>query len=216
MRKTVVRAALAALALVATAQAAEAQIRFPKTQLIVGVGRTTEMDFGELVVGEGSSYSYHHPTTVVDVGLQTASPLKGVDLRATFQYARPRLDIVGGEGVDNSYRSSVKTLTLDAVVRGPRILDARLYALGGVGVRHFDFKQSYLNDSRELVGDDELMPVLHLGAGINWNVGRYDLFVEAADYIGRYPAERVLPVGVEGKGVAHQPAFTAGFRIPLN
>ncbi len=218
MRRIVVRTTAAAFALLASATAAEAQ-SFPKFSLLAGTGWLGESRLGN-VPNElgGVSEARHHTTGNYVLGLETASPLKGVDLRLSFEYARPKLQLMRPpEMPDQIYRTSVKTLTLDAVVRGPRVLDAQLYGIVGAGVRHFDFKEVYFHDSNfPAYEKDQLVPVAHLGAGVRWNVGRYDLFVEAGGHLGRFEEDPGVPAGMRGEVDRGTLGVTVGFRVPLN
>lgn len=214
MRKTVVWTALATLALAAAAAPAAAQEMAPppKVRLIVGVG-----ELGMRILDRGYngelSEARHGATTEYTLGAQVATPLRGVDLRATFSYARPGLFQVE-EGNGSQYRTSVKSLNLDAIVQGPRVLDLRPYLVAGVGVEHFDFKQSYLSEGgEEVVPGDKLFANARLGAGVAWDVGAYDLYVEGVATRG--PRVSAFRERGDSRGDDMGGSLTVGIRIPL-
>ena len=213
MRKTVVGTALATLALAAAAAPAAAQeMAPPKVQLIFGVG-----ELGMRVLDRGyngeTSLARHGATTELTLGAQVATPLRGVGLRTTFSYARPGL-FQDEEGNGSQYRTSVKSLNLDAIVQGPRVLDLRPYLVAGVGVEHFDFKQSYLSEGGEaVVPGDKLFANARLGAGVAWDVGAYDLYIEGVATRG--PRVSSFRERGESRGDDVGGSFTVGVRIPF-
>lgn len=214
--KTRIVLAAAVLAL-GTAAPAAAQIRIPPVRLIGGIGVVDGSPvFLASVPSGGQVIARHHPATALQLGLETTSPVRGVDLRLNLQHSNPQLRLSGGGDtpaqVDHDvYRTGVNTLTLDAAIHLPRILDSRPCVLVGAGVTRFDYKQGYYQRSNQpVVPDDRTTPTLHLGVGTAWNVGRYDLFVEASAL--KYPHDAGL-TGLYKQGGA---SFTAGFRIPLH
>ncbi|HEX2203036.1 MAG TPA: hypothetical protein VHG91_07050 [Longimicrobium sp.] len=213
MRKTVVGTALATLALAAAAPAAAQEVAPPpKVQLIVGMGELSARILDRGYNGELSE-ARHGATTGLTVGAQVATPLRGVGLRTTFGYARPGLFQIE-EGYGSQYRTSVKSLNLDAIIQGPRVLDLRPYLVAGVGMEHFDFKQSHLSEGgEEVVPGDKLFANARLGAGVAWDVGRYDLYVEGVGTRGPRVSSFRERGGSQGDDWGG--SFTVGVRIPI-
>jgi len=220
MKRTFV---LAAAVAVAAAHPAAAQIRIPPVRLIAGVGQVDggPVDLYHTPTGP-RYYTLHHPATALQLGLETSSPIRGVDLRLNLQHSNPQLGL-GQIGTMEQpaadpadvYRTGVNTLTLDAAIHLPRVLDSSPYLLAGAGIKHFDFKQSYFRDSNQpFVPEDRSQAVAHLGLGTAWNVGRYDLFVEGSALLTRFrdPSSGNFDP-IPGR---REWSFTAGLKIPLH
>jgi len=58
---------------------------------------------------------------------------------------------------------------------------------------------------------DEIDPMLHAGAGVAWNVGRVDLFMEASASSNAFRNNPGSPFGSSVRNYS----YTAGVRIPL-
>jgi opacity protein-like surface antigen len=215
-RHLVLTAAALTLAAAAPSPAA-AQIRIPPVRLIAGIGVVDGSPvFLASVPAGGQVIAWHHPATALQLGLETTSPVRGVDLRLSLEHSNPQLRLSGvGDNParigHDVYRTGVNTLTLDAAIHLPRVLDSQPYVLIGAGATHFDYKQGYYRDSNQpVVPGDRTTPALHLGLGTAWSVGRYDLFVEGSSL--NYPRDAGLTSPNRKGGVG----FTAGFRIPLH
>ncbi len=219
MKRNLVLAAALALA---AAHPVAAQIRIPPVQLIAGMGRVGGSHYGTYGSPEGAQYLTHQGATSVQLGLQTASPVRGVDLRLNLQRWSPRMNISGPFDADGGatpnevlHRTQLTSLTLDAIVRLPRVLESRPYVVAGAGITRFDFNQGYyLETGQPVVPADATRPTVHLGLGTAWNVGRYDLFVEGSVHaVSLRDAAMNQPLRVnEG----HNPTLTLGVKIPLN
>lgn len=212
----------AALAL-AAAHPAAAQIRIPPVRLIAGIGQVDGTTAGIFTTPTGQRYyTRHHPATALQLGLETTSPVRGVDLRLNLQHSNPQLTLgqigtMEQPAADpvNVYRTGVNTLTLDAAIHLPRVLDSSPYLLVGGGIRRFDYKQNYFQASNQpVVPDDRSQAVGHLGLGTAWNVGRYDLFVEGSALLTRF--RDPYSGNFDPVPARREWSFTAGFRIPLH
>ncbi|HET7230312.1 MAG TPA: hypothetical protein VFJ16_09935 [Longimicrobium sp.] len=214
MKRNLVLATL--LALAATAAPAAAQIRIPPVTLIAGVGKAAEANYAAYLNESGMYQLEHGSSPVVQLGLETPSGIRGVDVRLGVTSWKPMARLEegstsgGGQGIS---RTRMKTLTLDANVHLPRVLDAHPYLLAGGALVRSDFNETYYHDSNQpFTPSDHTTPALHLGGGIAWNVGRYDLFVEGSTYISAHHQYAVEGYKLKAGGNA---SLTAGFRIPL-
>lgn len=217
MKRTLAVAAALALA---GALPAAAQIDIPPVRLIAGVGKVAGSPYATRGSQDGTYWLTHDAATSVQLGLETASPVRGVDLRLNLQYWKPQMNVsrfIGPgspEARDDVYRTSVKSLTLDAVIHLPRVLESRPYMLAGAGLTHFDFRQTYYRASNQpVVPTDRTQPTLHLGLGTAWDVGRYDLFIEGSSF-----STRLRDYEIDGVKLSADRNYTltAGVRIPLN
>ena len=68
--------------------------------------------------------------TTLGLAVEATTPIRWLDVRLGASYTKPQATL--GQGT--VYRTSVQSLTLDAVVRGPKVLEARPYALVGAGL----------------------------------------------------------------------------------
>lgn len=215
---------LAAAVAVAAAHPAAAQIRIPPVRLIAGIGGVDgeTVDIYSTTPTGPRYFTMHHPATALQLGLETSSPIRGVDLRLNLQHSNPQLKLgqIGtveqpAAGAEDVYRTGVNTLTLDAAIHLPRVLDSTPYLLVGAGIKHFDFKQSYFRDSNQpFVPEDRSEAVGHLGLGTAWNVGRYDLFVEGSALLTNFRAPYTGNFDpIPGR---REWSFTAGLKIPLH
>lgn len=220
MKRTFVLSAAVALA---AAHPAAAQLRIPPVRLIAGIGQVDGGTVGLFTTPTGQRYfTLHHPATALQLGLETSSPVRGVDLRLNLQHSNPQLTLgqIGtmeqpARAPANVYRTGVNTVTLDAAIHLPRVLDSSPYLLVGGGIRHFDFKQSYYRDSNQpVVPADRDQAVGHLGLGTAWNVGRYDLFVEGSALLTRF--RDPYSGNFDPIPSRREWSFTAGLRIPLH
>lgn len=223
MQRTLVRTALAILVLLPPGTAAAQEppdttprVRRPTVHLLPSVGR-----FGGAVVGEvadpgapeGSAGIYHEATTAFGLAAEVSTPLRWLDVRASFVYSRPYADLepMGDYTVS---RTSVKIGTVDLIARGRPVLDARPYVLAGAGVTHYDFKQSAYRGGGHPVFDDRLVRTLHLGAGVTWDVSRYSLYAEGGVY--KRPiflaGEEAFRYDTHSDSDAY---FSLGLRIPI-
>ncbi|HET7464632.1 MAG TPA: hypothetical protein VFJ82_25545 [Longimicrobium sp.] len=215
---------LTAVLALAAASPAAAQLRIPPVRLIAGIGEVDGGSTGVYVAPTGARYyTRHHPATALQLGLETTGPVRGVDLRLNLQHSNPQLTL-GQLGTlegpapapaSDVYRTGVNTVTLDAAIHLPRVLDSSPYLLVGGGIRHYDFKQNYFEASHQpVVPRDYNQAVAHLGLGTAWNVGRYDLFVEGSTLLTRFrdPYTRNFdPIPQRSEW-----SFTAGLKIPLH
>lgn len=216
MNRSFVRSASAAIAAVAlSAASAAAQqpadtagpVRRPTVHILPSIGSTGisvlgwhDGDFGDpAILAESRVYG---------VAAEVRTPLRGVDLRAGVSYSRPDLyPRAGSPPATAPARADVTSLTVDAVVRGPRILDVRPYVLGGVGARHYAFGES---EGGSPLASDQIVPTARVGAGLAWNVGRYDLYVETIRTFG----------SLDNRGGFHSndmddSSISFGLRIPI-
>ncbi|HEX6749250.1 MAG TPA: hypothetical protein VF092_18275 [Longimicrobium sp.] len=217
MNRHLVRTTLAAaVTAVAAASPTAAQLRVPPVTLVVGAGAAGRSELGPIGAGGVHEWGQHQPGAALQLGVEAASPLRGVDLRLGYQFSNPQLALGDANHPENPpqnvYRTGVGTLTLDAVVRLPRVLDARPYLLAGAGLRHYDYNQTSF-DSQPVRPEDKLEAGLHLGGGLAWNVGRYDLFVEGSGFFSRFGAPQ--PTDTKFGGV-RDANLGAGVRIPLH
>jgi hypothetical protein len=215
-RKTFRTVALATLALACVAGPARAQIRIPRITLVTGLGTAGVENVGRRTLGNGdTAFAWHAGTKAFTLGLDTGTPLRWLDLRLAWQHAAPTTYVTtfradSFAGVFNLGRERTETVTLAAVARLPRVLDAQPYLLAGGGFKHFAMSQA-LQDGREVHSVDKA--VLNAGAGVSWNVGRYDLFVEGA--VTRYDMPHILVPEV-GHAAEYRKSLTFGLRIPIH
>jgi hypothetical protein len=226
MKSSLVRTTLAALAVLAAAGSASAQeaadsagrARRSTVHLLPSIGR---LDGRVLGFVEGD---YERPALIGDaprvLGLaaEVRTPLRGVDLRVGVTHSRhgfvpdvsqpPRDAAVVGRPT-----AAITTAGADVVVRGPRLLDVRPYVLAGAGIRHYAFSglPAEQTDGTPF-GSDALVPVLHVGAGLAWDVGRYELYLESSRYFD------TLENGERFRGLDNnrERVLSVGVRIPLN
>ncbi|HEX6749251.1 MAG TPA: hypothetical protein VF092_18280 [Longimicrobium sp.] len=221
MSARLVRITLAAAAAASVATHAAAQLRVPPVQLFAGVGRLSGNSLG--LVGEHGDrvYARHHSATAFQLGVETASPVRGVGLRLGYQRSYPLLALDDVRAVDYTQwtstevdRTRVHTLTLDADVHLPHVLDAAPYLLLGAGVKRYAFDQAYYQRTGQpALPRDQTQAGVHLGGGVDWSVGRYDLFVEGSYFLSRFrndPGAATEPAFVQDR------SFTVGLRIPLH
>ncbi|HEX8905801.1 MAG TPA: hypothetical protein VF771_13205 [Longimicrobiaceae bacterium] len=217
MQPSFVRTSLAAaVAALATAAPAAAQIRIPPVRLILGGGETVGYALGSLAPDTNRTYARHHDAAALQIGLETDAPVRGVDLRLNYQVSNPllRLTDFRNETEQDVFRTGVGTLTLDAAIHLPRVLDATPYVLVGAGIRNYDFHQVYFHDSNQAADPkDETDLGVRWGAGFRWNVGRYDIFVEGSRFTSWFQND---PVGPALTRAVKDYTFTAGFRIPIH
>jgi hypothetical protein len=206
-RQTFRTLAAAALALACAAAPARAQIRMPRITLVTGLGKADVENVGRRTLGNGdTALAWHAQARAFTLGMETGTPLRWLDLRLAWQHAAP----TGFAGVFDLGRERTETVTLDAVARLPRVLDARPYVLAGGGFKHFGMSQA-LQDGREVRPVDKA--VLNAGAGVAWNVGRYDVFVEGA--VTHFNTPHVLVPEV-GHAEEFRKSLTFGLRIPIH
>ena len=210
----------AALAL-AAAHPAAAQLRIPPVQLIAGVGEVGATYYGAYHGGSAVYDLTHHAARAWRLGLETPSPVRGVDLRLNLQRWSPRLTVSsitpGAAPVlptGEIQRTTVTALTLDAVIRLPRVLESRPYVLLGTGLTRYDFNERYYQSAGQVALGDRTRPTAHLGLGTAWSVGRYDLFVEGSTFTTRL--ERTTVDQRLDLHEGHNANFTVGVRIPLH
>ncbi|HYH81108.1 MAG TPA: hypothetical protein VEX86_15000 [Longimicrobium sp.] len=212
-RHLVLTAAALALAAAAPAPAA-AQLRMPPVRLIAGLGPSQGATLGFLRTAEGGAVPARHlGTNAVMLGLETRSPIRGVDLRLSLQASSPHLALAAGSGTNDEVvrPTSMSALSLDAVIRLPHVLGAQPYLLAGAGLKRYDFDQEYFRLSGQpVVPRDQIAPMLKAGAGVAWNVGRVDLFMEGSASTNRFD-HQYHPVGQ----MVQNYTYTAGIRIPL-
>lgn len=65
-----------------------------------------------------------------------------------------------------------------------------------------------------MVPDDELVPTVRLGAGVAWDVGRYEIYLEGGTHLSRFPDRGATPRGSDR--IQYDGYLTLGLRIPLN
>ncbi|HEU4558036.1 MAG TPA: hypothetical protein VFS20_09310 [Longimicrobium sp.] len=213
---------LAAALALAAAHPAAAQLRIPPVQLIAGVGRVSGSHYATFSSAEETHYMTHGRATALQLGLQTTSPVRGVDLRLNLQRWRPQMHVTvpsaaaSGGNVPHEiiYPTQLTSLTLDGIVKLPRVLEARPYVVAGAGLTRFDFNQNvYVDADQPVVPADATRPTAHLGLGTAWNVGSYDLFVEGSAYMVRLGDPVTSQQLRLNEG--HNFTLTAGIRIPL-
>ncbi|HEU4455138.1 MAG TPA: hypothetical protein VFR81_18890 [Longimicrobium sp.] len=219
MSTSIVRAASAAFLLLAASTAAFAQepadsaarARRPTVHILPSY---SSVDFTVLGFEKGATggVAALGESRVYGLAAEVATPLRGVDVRVGLAYSRPQLRADRPDVRNETTRASVTMLTVDAVVRGPRLLDVRPYLLLGGGVRHFDFAgASFDGEGGRQFTDNHLVPVVHAGLGLAWDVGRYDLYLEGNRYFSTIGDNERF----EGEDVRTR-AFTVGVRIPVN
>jgi hypothetical protein len=219
MGSSFVRTTLAALALLAAATGASAQeaadtaARRPRIHLLPSLG-TMEGEVVGYEPGGGTGVAFLQESRVFGLAAEARSPIRGVDLRAGVAYSAPRMRAGREDGSVPApiTRASITTVTVDAVVRGPRLLDLQPYFLVGAGMRHYNFDHTgYEWGEEAAIVDDQLTPVLRFGAGIAWDVGRYDLYLETSRQHSRLR---------NGPNLEAQPqeenSVTLGLRIPIH
>jgi hypothetical protein len=212
MRSSLVRTTFAALAVLSAATGASAQeaadsagrARRSTVHLLPSLTAT-----GISIAGQdGHAVSAGGASRTFGLAVEVATPLRGVDLRAGV--SRTRTVLHADRNPDGPREVGIvgfNSFTLDAVVRGPRLLDFRPYAVLGIGYRYYDFTdQNYMTLSR----NHGTFPV-HVGAGLAWDVGRYELTLEGGHYYNRLNDNDLL----QG-GDVNDNTFTVGLRIPIN
>jgi hypothetical protein len=206
MQRHLVRTA-AALALAMVAAAHAAAQRQP-VSVIVGLGAGQGANLGDFNGTPGRLLG----STTPMLGIQAATPLRGVDLRITAQHATPMLALRSASGDVLQDRAAVTTVTADLVMNLPRIGAIRPYLLAGAGVRRYDFDQAwYQARGATVVPRDAVVPTLHAGVGAAWKLGRAELFTEASLVSAHYRAPAVAP----GSRTVANLGYTLGVRIPL-
>lgn len=224
MKRILVCTTLAGLAVMAAAGGARAQERADSARsqrpatihLLPSIGA---LDGRVLGFVEGD---WQRPAVIGDAGrviglaAEVRTPIRGVDLRAGITRSRhgfnPDLS-TPPEPLDPYPTASVTTLTADAVVRGPRLLDVRPYLVVGGGVRHYTFRDVPAEQrDGTAFGGGTTVPVVHVGAGLAWDVGRYELYVESSRYYDTLgDSDRFR--GLENN---RERVLSIGVRIPLN
>jgi len=212
MTTIVVRAASAALFLLAAATAASAQeaadsagrARRSTVHLIPSITGTGISIVGRdehVVSAGGASRAY-------GLAVEVATPLRWVDLRAGVSTTRTELEADRDPDGPRPLGSvSFSTFTLDAVARGPRLLSFRPYAVLGTGYRYYDFAE---RGEEQLTGNHGTF-LAHVGAGLAWDVGRYELTLEGGHYYNKLiDSDRLKDADVNNN------TFTVGLRIPIN
>jgi hypothetical protein len=226
MNASVVRTASAALFLLALSTAASAQepadttpkARRATIHLLPSLGR---MDGRVLGFVEGD---FERPALIGDAGrvvglaAEVRTPLRGVDLRAGITYSRHGFVPDASQppqdpAVVGRHTATITTAGADVVVRGPRLLELRPYVLAGAGIRHYSFSglPSEETDGTPFASD-ALTPVLHVGAGVAFDVGRYEVYLESSRYFDTLEnADRF-----RGLDNNRERLLSVGVRIPLN
>jgi hypothetical protein len=212
MRSSFVRTTLAALAVLSAATGASAQepadsagrARRSTVHLvpsITGTGISIVGQNGNVVSAGGASRAY-------GLAVEVATPLRWVDLRAGLSTTRTELHADRDPNGPRPLGSvSFNTFTLDAVVRGPRLLSFRPYAVLGTGYRYYDFAEQ---GQEQLTGNHGTF-LAHVGAGLAWDVGRYELTLEGGHYHNKLiDSDRLKDADVNNN------TFTLGLRIPIN
>jgi hypothetical protein len=217
MQAHLIRAACASLLVVASAAAAHAQqadsaARRPSVYLLPSVGAKEGSVLGRHPGGTPSATALGD-SHVFGVAAEVRTPVRGVDVRAGLSYSRPRLrqETETGEVTPLQSRATLVTAMVDVVVRGPRVLSLRPYALVGVGARHYSWGDEPIGNApgTPFVGP-QISPVARLGAGVAWDVGRYELYLEhdrVHDALKASPRFQPEPVD--------DVSWTLGLRIPI-
>jgi opacity protein-like surface antigen len=212
MKAILVRATSIACCLLALATAASAQEAADST----GRARRSTVHLVPSITGTGISIAGRDEHAVSAGGasrayglaVEVATPLRGVDLRVGVSRTRTVLHADRDpDGPREVGIVSFNSVTLDAVARGPRLLDFRPYAVLGIGYRYYDFTdQNYMTLSR----NQGRFP-LHVGAGLAWDVGRYELTLEGGHYYNKLNDIELL----QG-GDVNDNTLTVGLRLPIN
>lgn len=221
MRSSLVRTTLAAALVACAATNAGAQLRIPPVRVFGGLGKVNENSLGTIGENGDRVYGRHHSATLWQLGVETASPLRGVDLRLGFESSHPLLTLVDTRPADYHQwtatdvdRTHIDRLTLDASVHLPHVLDAAPYLLAGAGVKRYDFDQAYFaSTGQPATPRDQTRLGLHLGGGASWTVGRYDLFAEGSFLLSRFQSD---PRGPREPAFVQDRSFTVGLRIPVH
>jgi hypothetical protein len=214
MKSSLVRTGLAALAMLSAATSAAAQepadsavrARRATVHLLPSV---SSMDFSIVGSrpGDGGIVSAFGESRAYGLAVEVATPVRGVDLRLGVSTARPLLHEDRGIGSPAEItRARLSTFNLDAVVRGPWLLDFQPYAVLGAGYRYHDFTEEGFG---QLTGNHGAF-LGHLGLGVAWDVGRYELTLEGGRYFNRLlDSDQLRDADVQN------PTFTVGLRIPI-
>ena len=182
LRATLRTAALAALCGALTAIPAAAQIR-----LIPQVGLYQQ--FSEFpAIRAGADEIKKEASLAFGVGLELGQPDK-VSFRVNVLHATESEVPVGSVGCQaDCARSTVSSATATLVLRPiPNIVLVQLYALGGGGVKRYDYTLENLQDEgvRTLLNDQNQLTG-HLGLGAEVNLGLVRLVGEASDLLSKY------------------------------
>jgi len=137
-RHLVLTAAALALAAAAPTSAA-AQLRMPPVKLIAALGPSQGATLGFIrAPGGGAVPARHLGSNEVMLGLETRTPLRGVDLRLSLHDSNPYLALATGGNADQAVaRTHLTTLALDAVIRLPHLGGAMPYLLVGGGLKRY-------------------------------------------------------------------------------
>ncbi len=213
MKRSLVRTTFAALAVLGAAGTASAQepadtTPKPRRATVHLLPTVSSMDV-DIRGRNGSAVSAAGETRVYGLAVEVATPLRGVDLRLGMSTSRPLLNVDRGPGAPAEVgRARLNTFTLDAVVHGPRLLGFRPYAVVGTGYRYYDFTEGGYFEG---ISTSHGAFLAHVGAGAAWEVGRYELTLEA----GRH-YNRVLDNERLQDGSARSGTLTVGLRIPVH
>jgi hypothetical protein len=220
MQRTFVRTALATLAVLALAGTAAAQeppdttprARRPVVHLRPSVGLSWPVTLASDPSPDGYS-AWLTRARALGLAAEIHTPVPFLELRAGVVHARPELFASEGRTMSSQGGTSVSLATLDAVVRAPWVFDVRPYLVVGGGIKHYDFNQEQLGArGDEPFARDQTVGLLHFGAGLEWDVGRYSVFLEQNLYISRFDAGSP---GLTDRGGQPEWPLTFGLRIPI-
>ena len=180
-----------------------------QVSVVAGAGQLGAGNLQYLRASGDTSAAFHQGGRALTLGVQVRSPIRWVDLRLSAQTSAPVADLYSYRR-DQSARTSasVRTLQVDAIAHLPRVLDARPYLLAGAGVRRTAIDNPIL-DTTEV----RVLPVFNAGAGVEWSVGRYDLF---AEYRHSFYSTSRMPSRPGVGGSMGTAAYTFGLRIPIH
>jgi hypothetical protein len=220
MNASIVRAASTAIFLLAASTAADAQEAADTTpkprratvHLLPSIGHLDGRVLGFMEGDFDRPVLIGDAPRVLGLAAEVRTPLRGVDLRVGVTRSRHGF-FIPNVPVPPLYTAAITTAGADVVVRGPRLLDVRPYVLAGAGLRHYAFSGPPAEQTDGTpFGNDALVPVAHVGAGLGWNVGRYELFLEASRYFDTLEnSERFQRLNNNRERV-----LSVGVRIPVN
>lgn len=170
-----VRMALAACCLALIAAPVDAQFLKvnPRIGLYVPVGDLGDVS-GETIALDNS--------LALGLGLEFGLPFLPFNLRANLEYAS---DVaVTHEGLDeDAGRTTLLAVVGDAVFRLPRFVLVQPYLFAGGGLKQYDFD---IDSGDPGSFRDSSDPTLHLGGGLDFGFGSFNLNAEVSDYVSWY------------------------------
>lgn len=149
------------------------------------------------------------------LALDWRTPLAGIRLRASALRTTPELRVRQTEDGGETAPTTLDLLAADVLVGLPGAWRAHPFLVLGAGVKRYDFSSQGSSpvDPASTYGAHASRSTLHLGAGIDWRIGRFLLAVEAASYESSFPPADPGQLG--GSSPQHDIVTSLGLRIPI-